>query len=155
MNVAEHWLDTYGADHTHRINRLLHGLCIPLSVLSIVGLLWSLPVPERFRQSPSLLNWGTLFLMASIVYYFVLSLRLALGLLPFMLLVIVVVNWLQGFSTPLWVISIVLLLVASVGFFVGHAVEGHRGSVLRDLHYLMIGPPWLLAWLYRRLRLPY
>jgi uncharacterized membrane protein YGL010W len=155
MNLAEHWLQSYGVDHTHPGNRLLHWICVPLMVVSVVGLLWSLPVPEHFARAPSVLNWGTLFLMATIVYYFLMSLRLALGMLPFLLGVILIVNWLAALTPRLWALCTVLLLVASVGLFVGHQLEGRRGSVLRDLYYLMLGPIWLLATVYRRLRVPY
>jgi uncharacterized membrane protein YGL010W len=155
MNMTEHWLDTYAAYHTNRTNRVLHSVCIPLAVVSVVGLLWSLPVPAPFRQSPSILNWGTVFLMATIVYYFLISLRLALGMLPFLVAVIALLNWLQDLSTPLWAICSALLLIASIGMFAGHVAEGHKGSVLRDLHYLMIGPIWLLAEFYKRLHLNY
>ena len=155
MNLADHWLQTYGIDHSHPGNRLLHWICVPLSVVSVVGLLWSLPVPEHFERSPSVLNWGTLFLMATIVYYFLISLRLALGMLPFLFGVILLVNWLDEATARLWAVSALLLLLASIGLFIGHQLEGRRGSVLRDLYYLMLGPMWLLANVYTRLRVPY
>ena len=54
-------------------------------VLGTVGLLWTLPIPDEFFEISPLLNWGTAFLMAAAVYYFIISVSLAIGMLPFIL----------------------------------------------------------------------
>ncbi|WP_428100284.1 DUF962 domain-containing protein [Candidatus Rariloculus sp.] len=155
MSAADKWLDEYGRNHGHAANKALHWVCVPLIVASLIGLLWSLPVPETFRQSSPVLNWGTLFIMASVVYYFILSLSLAFGILPFLVLVVVIVSRLDGLETPLWLISGVVFALAWAGQFIGHRIEGKPPSFFQDLQYLMIGPLWLLAAVYRRLRIPY
>ena len=53
---------------------------MPLVVIGTVGLLWSLPVPDRFYAISPLVNWGSLFLMAATVYYFIISVPLAIGM---------------------------------------------------------------------------
>lgn len=155
MNPADHWLQRYAEHHTHRVNRILHVLCIPLLLAAVVGALWSLPVPARFSESSPALNWGTLFLMAVIVYYFILSVTLALGMLPFILLIAALVSWLDSLATPLWLISAVTLAVAGSGQMIGHAFERARVSLIADLNLVAIGPLWLLAGAYQRLRIPY
>jgi uncharacterized membrane protein YGL010W len=155
MSPAEPWLRAYESDHLHPTNKLLHWICVPLIVVSLVGLLWSLPVPQAFKESPAVLNWGTLFLMASIVYYFIMSISLAIGMLPFVLAVIVTVAWLDALPPPLWALCGALFTVGWLGQFLGHWIEGRRPSFLRDLQFLMIGPIWLLASIYRRLGIPY
>jgi len=55
---------------------------------------------------------------------------------------------------PLWRACLVLFVIAWIGQFAGHAVEGKRPSFFKDLQFLMIGPLWLLADLYRRLGIP-
>ena len=82
MKTTDQWLAEYARSHRDDTNRLLHWICIPMIVMSIVGLLWSLPVPETFREASPALNWGTVFLMAAVVYYFILSISLAVGTLP-------------------------------------------------------------------------
>jgi uncharacterized membrane protein YGL010W len=47
----------------------------------------------------------------------------------------------------------VLFIVAWIGQFIGHAIEGRRPSFFKDLQFLLIGPLWLLADLYRRIGL--
>jgi uncharacterized membrane protein YGL010W len=55
----------------------------------------------------------------------------------------------------LWSICVFLFVVAWVGQFVGHAIEGKRPSFFKDVQFLMIGPLWLLADVYRRLGIRY
>jgi uncharacterized membrane protein YGL010W len=155
MSNADLWLDRYDRDHTHAVNRLLHWLCIPLIIVGAVGLLWSVPVPALFSEASPVLNWGVFFLMASVVYYFIISITLAIGMLPFVVLVAVSVAWLDRFDTPLWLISSAAFCFAGVGQVFGHAFEQRSVPVFRDPNFLMIGPLWLLASVYQRLRIPY
>ena len=43
------------------------------------------------------------------------------------------------------------LWAAALGQFWGHKVEGKKPSFLKDLQFLLIGPLWLLHFVYRRL----
>lgn len=155
MRSAKYWLDAYAADHQNPTNKALHHICVPLIVLSLIGLLWSLPTPAAFTSGPEYLNWGTLCIAAAMAYYAVLSIRLALGLLPFVLACEGAVIWMDTLTTPLWLISLVIFVVAWIGQFVGHLCEGKRPSFFRDLQFLMIGPLWLLSGLYDRLGVRY
>ena len=74
------WLDEYGESHQNPVNKTIHWICVPLIALSLVGVLWDLPVPGAFEDISPAMNWGMLFLMAAIVYYFILSPRLAVGM---------------------------------------------------------------------------
>jgi uncharacterized membrane protein YGL010W len=155
VTPADEWLIEYGRYHNDEANCLIHWICIPLLVLSLVGLLWSIPVPETFSRSTPALNWGTIFLMASIVYYFIMSISLAVGSLPFIVAVVFSVNWLEQLDQPLWLISTAIFLAAWAGQRVGHQIEGNAPSMISDMQYLMIGPVWMLAALYRRLGIRY
>ena len=155
MKTTDDWLDEYAHSHRDDTNKLLHWICIPIIVMSIVGLLWSLPVPETFRDASPALNWGTVFLMAAVVYYFILSISLAVGALPFVVLVVAVVAWLDGLGTPLWLTSLCLFVGGWACQFAGHWYEGSRPLFFRDLKFLMIGPLWLIAGIYRRFHIPY
>ncbi len=48
-----------------------------------------------------------------------------------------------------------ICVVAWLGQFVGHAVEGRRPSFSKDPQFVLIGPLWLLSCAYRRLGLRY
>jgi len=58
-------------------------------------------------------------------------------------------------GVPLWSICVLLFVAAWVGQFIGHAIEGKRPSFFKDVQFLMIGPLWLLADVYRRLGIRY
>jgi uncharacterized membrane protein YGL010W len=47
--------------------------------------------------------------------------------------------------------AIGVFVAAWIGQFVGHKIEGKKPSFLTDLTYLLIGPAWVLAKLYRKL----
>jgi uncharacterized membrane protein YGL010W len=155
MSNADPWLERYERDHTHTINRVLHWMCVPVIVVGIVGLLWSVPVPSVLRDASPVLNWGTFFLMAAVVYYFILSITLAIGMLPFVVLIAAAVSWLDRLDTPLWLISATVFAVAGAGQLIGHAFERRSVSLFSDLNFVMIGPLWIIASIYQRLRIPY
>jgi len=108
-------------------------------------------VPQAFGEISPAMNWGMLFLMAAIVYYFILSPALALGMVLVTAGFVLALWWLDSFSMPLWQISVAIFVAAWIGQFIGHAVEGKRPSFFQDLQFLMIGPLWLLSFIYRRL----
>src|SRR6185503_4438168 len=129
MKTVDQWLEEYGESHKNPANKLLHWICVPAIVVSLVGLLWYLPVPQQLRAASPLLNWGTVLLVAAVLYYVAMSWSLALGM--------------------------VLFVVAWVGQFIGHHYEGKRPSFFKDLQFLLIGPLWLLSFVYRKLRIPF
>ena len=58
-------------------------------------------------------------------------------------------------TTVLAVIGASVFVIAWVGQFIGHHIEGRRPSFFTDLVYLMIGPVWVLAKGYRKLSVGY
>ena len=39
--------------------------------------------------------------------------------------------------------------------FIGHKIEGKKPSFFEDIQFLMIGPAWLLSFIYNRLGIRY
>lgn len=153
--TTREWLDAYAESHRHPVNKRIHWVCVPLIVLSLTGLLWSLWVPEATAGLSPLLNWATLFLAAAVIYYLFLSWSLAAGMLVFALVLIAATWALSLLPAPLWLISLVVFVIAWVGQFIGHKIEGRKPSFFQDIQFLMIGPLWLLAHLYDRIGLRY
>jgi uncharacterized membrane protein YGL010W len=151
MRSAADWLSDYGESHRNPTNKLLHWICVPVIVWCVVGLLWSIPVPGSLRAELPALNWATLAVGATLIYYACLSIPLALGALPFLAAMLWSIGVLaRSTSVPLWAICDVLFVLAWIGQFIGHAIEGKRPSFFKDMQFLMIGPLWLLADVYRR-----
>jgi len=155
MRTVTAWLGEYADSHQNPTNKLLHWICVPPIVLSVMGLLWAAPVPPEFSAVSVWLNWATLATTAALIYYLVLSPELALGLLLAFAALLAITRVLAELTWPLWLTSIVIFVIGWIGQFVGHAVEGKRPSFLKDIQFLLIGPLWLLASAYRRLSIPY
>jgi uncharacterized membrane protein YGL010W len=155
MRTLTNWLGEYGTSHSNPVNKLLHWICVPLIVLTLSGLFWSLPVPELFASISPWLNWASVLVGAVLLYYLALSPALAAGMLVAFILVLCVTKWLAALPWPLWLTSVTIFVVAWIGQFIGHAIEGKRPSFFKDVQFLLIGPLWLLAAAYRRLGLTY
>ena len=52
-------------------------------------------------------------------------------------------------------VSIAVFVVAWIGQFIGHKIEGKKPSFFDDLRFLLIGPLFVLGFLYRRMHLAY
>lgn len=144
-------LAAYGDDHRDPRNRRLHSLCVPLIVLSLVALLWALPRPAALAAAGDWLNWGTLALGLLTAGYLVVAPRLGLGALLVSPLLALATAGLDRLPWPLWLVALGLFLLGWAGQFLGHHYEGRRPSFLRDLRFLLVGPLWVLAGLYRTL----
>jgi uncharacterized membrane protein YGL010W len=156
MATADQWLDEYGDSHRNGTNKALHWICVPVIVWCVVGLLWALPFPGSLRAAYPALNCGSAAVLAALIYYSLLSVRLALGVLPLLLGCLWSVDRLDHLKgVPLWSICVFLFVLAWGGQFIGHAIEGKRPSFFKDVQFLMIGPLWLLAEVYRRLGIRY
>lgn len=155
MKAVSKWLEAYGDSHQNATNKAIHWICVPLIVLSLVGLLWSIPVPDAFASISPWLNWASVSLLAALIYYFFLSPSLGIGLLVFGVALLALTAWLDQLATPLWAISAAIFIAAWIGQFIGHILEGKKPSFFEDLQFLLIGPMWLLAFVYRQLKIPF
>jgi uncharacterized membrane protein YGL010W len=155
MRSVTDWLGEYGASHQNPMNELLHWICVPPIVLAVMGFLWAAPVPAAVSTLSPWVNWATLAAAAAVVYYLLLSPSLAVGIALAFGVLLVIVHSLSSLPWPLWLTSLVIFVAAWIGQFIGHAVEGKRPSLFKDLQFLLIGPLWLLAAAYRRLSVPY
>ncbi len=156
MKSIHQWLSEYGESHQNKTNKTVHWICVPLIMFSLVGLLWSIPTPEVFSTFSFPVNFGTIFLAFALVYYLFLSVRLTLGMLLIVAVIVTGNHYLSKLGTPpLWLISVVIFAVAWVGQFIGHNIEGKKPSFLKDLQFLLIGPMWLLSFVYKKLNISF
>ena len=155
MTETDGWLQRCEEAHQDLAYPGIYWVAANLVVIGTVGILWTLPIPDEFFEISPLLNWGTAFLMASAVYYFIISVSLAIGMLPYVLGVAAIQTWLaQSDFSPLRV-SIGLLLAGIIGLFMGHRNKSSLRPVIQDLQLMMIGPAWLLSVFYRRIGIPF
>jgi len=134
---------------------VLHWIAVLLVIFGTVGFLWSLPIPEAFLNISPLLNWGVTFLMAAEVYYFIISISLALGMLPLLVAIAILIATLHtiGDSSQWYWVTILVLGCAGLYISKGSA-RGFRGWA-QDMQLIMIAPVWLLSRLYRSVGIPF
>ena len=135
-------LARYAESHRNHTNEIIHFVCIPLIVLSLLGILWAIHPVVAIATT-----------LASLYYYTKLSRRFAIGM-GVMSAVMLGILALMPDMTVLPV-SIAIFVVAWIGQFVGHQIEGKKPSFLEDLRFLLIGPLFVLSFLYRRMNLAY
>jgi len=156
MQTIEQLLDEYGDSHRNAVNKLLHWICVPVIFWTIVALVWVIPFPGNIEIMSVPVNWAIVAMLLLQIYYFSLSVTLAVGFLVINAAMLVLTAYAANhLPWPLWQFAIVLFVIAWIGQFIGHAVEGKRPSFFKDLQFLLIGPAWLLAAMYRTLGLKY
>lgn len=153
--TMQQWFDAYGESHQNPTNKLIHWICVPTIYFCVVGLLWSIPSPFG---TGFLSTGGVAKIVVGLVglFYLRLSLTIMLGMMAFSIACLVLSSLLdQQAPWPLWAISLALFVLAWIAQFYGHKVEGKKPSFLDDLQFLMIGPAWLMGFIYRGLGIPY
>ena len=156
MRSLDSWFDEYGASHRHPTNKAIHWVCVPLIMFAALGLLFALPRPEWFALAgPRFGNWAMLVIVLALAWYALLSWRLALGMLLVLAAMVAAEHLLVRLPWPAWRSSAAIFVAAWIGQFVGHEIEGRKPSFLKDLAFLLVGPAWLLAAVYRRLGIAY
>ena len=155
MPETDRWLTEYGNNHEQISFAGIYWIAVLLLVLGTVGMLWSLPIPIEFARISPVLNWGSSFLMAAVVYYFIISMSLAIGMLPFIFGIAAVETWLVASPYSLVRVSTTLFALSLVGLYLGHRGNGGVRAVFRDIQLMMIAPVWLLSNLYKRFGIPY
>ena len=146
----DRWFASYSDDHRNHANQLIHVVAVPAILWSVIALLWCIPVPMTWFSAGL---WAALAMFAAWMFYYRASRPLGFGMLVVFLLMTWLSRWIyyaQG-TQALLTIAIAVFVVAWIAQFVGHKFEGRKPSFFTDLTYLLIGPAWVLAKLYRKL----
>lgn len=150
MPSIQQWLDEYGESHQNATNKTIHWICVPAIFFAITGLLYSIKLP--FVITGHRLNVAVFVLVAVLIYYYVLSKSLWIGMLLFAMLCLLACHLIELLSPiSLWAFCLIVFTGAWIGQFYGHRVEGKKPSFLKDLQFLLIGPAWLMSFIYQRL----
>ena len=159
MRKSDSLLAEYGESHQNKTNKLIHWFCVPAIFFSVVGLVFSIPSGFLSDQLPFLgdfANWATLTLFLVLIYYISLSPALTLGMLLFSAFCLALANYLAiSFPGNLAYISLAVFVIAWIVQFYGHKIEGKKPSFLKDVQFLMIGPAWLMHFIYKKVGIGY
>jgi uncharacterized membrane protein YGL010W len=159
MRNIDSLLLEYGESHQNKTNKLIHWFCVPAIFFSVVGLVFSIPSGFLVDQLPFLgdfANWATLILFLILIYYITLSPALTFGMLLFSAFCLFLANYLAiSFPGMLAYISLAVFVLAWIVQFYGHKIEGKKPSFLKDVQFLMIGPAWLMHFIYKKIGISY
>lgn len=138
MRSLESWFVEYSVSHQNSKNKIIHKICVPLIFFCVVGLLLQIPV----KMGP--IRLGELFIALALGWYMTLGPRAFMVMLGQLLISYILLYLLGNLIQPLWLLLVILFVLAWIGQFYGHHLEGKRPSFLKDLQFLLIGPLWVL-----------
>lgn len=138
----EQLLAKYSESHLNPTNELIHFVCVPVIVLSFLGLIWSVHPLAALATT-----------ILSLIYYMTLSVPFAFGMLAMSGTMLWILSQLP--QHLMWQISLGIFVIAWIGQFIGHKIEGKKPSFFEDIRFLLIGPLFVLSFLYRRLHIAY
>jgi uncharacterized membrane protein YGL010W len=155
MKTINQWLSEYGESHRNETNKTIHWICVPAIFLSITGLFYAIKLPVQL--TPTLqLNVAIILIALVTIYYFSMSKTIWIGMLLFGALCLAICYGIETYTAaPLWLVCVIIFVLAWVGQFYGHKVEGKKPSFLKDIQFLMIGPMWLMSFIYKKLGISY
>lgn len=134
MKAIDQWFDEYGESHRNPINKLTHWICVPLITFSVLGMLWAVH------------PWVAMLVVgASLLFYAMLSWQIAAAMLVVSLVMLLILSLMTYVFWP----SVAIFVLAWIGQFIGHHIEGKKPSFFKDLQFLLIGPAWLLGFIFR------
>ena len=131
----------YGESHSNPSNKAIHWVCVPLITWSLLAALWVWTPVAAYA-----------LVAVALAFYAWLSLPIAIGMLGVSVVLIYPITQIRD---GLLVIAAAVFVLAWIGQFIGHAIEGRKPSFLEDVAFLLVGPAWLLALVYRRLGIAY
>jgi len=141
MRKIDELFRRYGESHRNPTNKAIHWTCVPLITWSLLAALWAwMPIAAY------------VLIALAVVFYISLSLPIAIGML---LVSGVMVLTLRVIGEHLLIVAIVVFIAAWIGQFIGHKIEGKKPSFVEDVKFLLIGPAWLLGFVFRKLGIAY
>ncbi len=149
MRTLNQWFNEYGVSHQNPTNKLIHYICVPAIFFSVVGLLMCVKINFYNLNLPIIENLAFLILIFVMIFYFRISVSMAIRMTIFSIICLVLNNFISNFIS-LWIFSLSTFIIAWIGQFYGHKIEGKKPSFIDDLQFLMIGPAWVIENLFSK-----
>jgi len=156
MRNIDVWLNKYAESHQNPLNKLIHWFCVPAITFTLLGLLAMVEFSFKTNnQSLYNINLSYILIIFAIIFYARLSFPLTIGMIIFTgFCIFIIENIANIFSKQeLLSIYISIFIIAWIGQFIGHKIEGKKPSFFEDIKFLLIGPAWLLSFIYNKLNI--
>ena len=157
MKDIEFWLSEHSKSHQNKTNKIIHWICVPLIFWSIVLILSLIPASFLKVFNNYLLNeisnWGTIAIFLGMLcfsIFVILDIHLKLylfehnkfwGLFDFLTI--------SG-EKFLFIQGIIVFIISWILQFIGHKIEGKKPSFFMDIKFLLIGPAWIISFIYNK-----
>jgi len=146
MKTMQQWFSDYAVSHQNTTNKKIHYICVPVIFFSIIGLIMSIPNKVLIQltglNNPLVINWAVLISIPILIFYVRLSFKVFIQMALFTIVCILGNHFLSA-KINLLLFSIILFILAWIGQFYGHHIEGKKPSFIKDLQFLLIGPAWV------------
>ena len=149
------WISDYGISHQNSTNKKIHWICVPVIMFTLLGLLSLIKIEiSNFK-----INLAYILIVLAWLFYLRLSIIISIGMLAISAISLVGIYQLEKFiGLENWTLTFIYLgvfILAWIGQFIGHKIEGQKPSFFEDLQFLLIGPAWLLSFIYKKIGIRY
>ena len=141
MRKVDELFARYAESHQNPANKAIHWVCVPFITWSVLALIWAWSPVAAY-----------VFIVAALIFYLWLSPAIAVGMLGVTAVLVYPMTLLGPYVLT---VAIVVFIVAWIGQFIGHKIEGRKPSFFDDVKFLLVGPAWLLSFVYRRFGITY
>ena len=158
MPTMKQWLDAYGKSHQNPTNKAFHWICVPVIFVSLIGLLSLVPLPFGNGEDGfgPYIHLGTFLILVGLLFYVRLSAIMTIGMTVISAISLYLVKWVNlHFWDAAWMVFLAAFVLAWIGQFIGHKIEGEKPSFFDDLKFLLIGPAWLLSFILAKMGIKY
>tara|TARA_Y100000996_G_C22509373_1_gene637759 strand:- start:391 stop:861 length:471 start_codon:yes stop_codon:yes gene_type:complete len=149
------WISDYGISHQNPANKKIHWVCVPVIMFTLIGLLSLV----KFEIGDFKFNLSYILIVLAWLFYLRLSIKISVGMFGISSLFLLGIYQLEEFigleNWTLFFIYFGVFVLAWIGQFIGHKIEGQKPSFFEDLQFLLIGPAWLLSFIYKKLGIRY
>ena len=150
MNRDIHqWISDYGVSHQNPMNKKIHWICVPLIMFTLLGLLSLVKIYN--------VNLTHLVIIFALFFYLRLSISISIGMFIISAIQLGIIFYMETLFLDLHLLYIYLLIfiIAWVGQFIGHKIEGQKPSFFEDIQFLLIGPAWIISFIYKKMGIKY
>ena len=150
MNRDIHqWISDYGVSHQNPMNKKIHWICVPLIMFTLLGLLSLVKIYN--------INLTHLIIIFALFFYLRLSISISIGMFIISSIQLGIIFYMETLFLDLHLLYIYLLIfiIAWVGQFIGHKIEGQKPSFFEDIQFLLIGPAWIISFIYKKMGIKY
>ncbi len=141
MRRVDRLFARYAQSHRHPTNKAIHWVCVPLITWCVIAFFWAWSPVAAYA-----------FIATAVVYYAWLSPAIAIGMLGITAVLVYPLTLLGPQVLP---VAAIVFVLAWIGQFVGHRIEGRKPSFFEDVAFLLVGPAWLLSFVYDRCGIRY